>query len=166
MNSETVCLLCRPRFEVCSLPCSANFTIQNHPNNIEILGLLPFTFWLLHSAQFSSVFQSCPTLRPHGLQHARPTCPSLTPGVYSDSSPLSRWCPSNYLILCCPLLLLPSVFPGFRVFSNELALHIRWWKFWSFSFSISLSNEHAGLISFSMDWLNLLAVQGSLKSLL
>ena len=74
--------------------------------------------------------------------------------------------PSNHLILCRPLLLLPSVFPSIRVFSNESALHIRWPKYWSFSFNISLSNEHPGLISFRMDWLNLLAVQGTLKSLL
>ena len=74
--------------------------------------------------------------------------------------------PSNHLIFCHPLLLLPSIFPSIRVFSNESALLIRWPKYWSFSFSISPSNEHPGLISFRMDWLNLLAVQGTLKSLL
>ena len=74
--------------------------------------------------------------------------------------------PSNYLILCHPLFLLPSIFPSIRVFSNESALHIRWPKYWSFSFNISPSNEHPGLISFRMDWLDLLAVQGTLKSLL
>ena len=74
--------------------------------------------------------------------------------------------PSNHLILCRPLLLLPSIFPGIRVFSNESALCIRWPKYWSFSFSISPSNEHLGLISYRMDWLDLLAVQGTLKSLL
>ena len=74
--------------------------------------------------------------------------------------------PSNHLILCCPLLLLPSIFPSIRVFSNELALRIRWPKYWSFSFNISPSNEHPGLISFRIDWLDLLAVQGTLKSLL
>ena len=74
--------------------------------------------------------------------------------------------PSSHLILCHPLLLLPSVFPSIRVFSNELALLIRWPKYWSFSFNISPSNEHSGLISFRMDWLDLLAVQGTLKSLL
>ena len=72
---------------------------------------------------------------------------------------------SNYLILCCPLLL-PSVFPSIRVFSNESALHVRWPKYWNFGFSISSSNEYSGLISFRMDWLDLLAVQGTLKSLL
>ena len=74
--------------------------------------------------------------------------------------------PSNHLILCRPLLLLPSIFPSIRVFSNELALRIRWPKYWTFSFNISPSNEHAGLISFRMDWLDLLAVQGTLKSVL
>ena len=74
--------------------------------------------------------------------------------------------PSNHLILCCPLLLLPSIFPSIRVFSSESTLHIRWPKDWSFSFSISPSNEYSGLISFRMDWLDLLAVQGTLQSLL
>ena len=74
--------------------------------------------------------------------------------------------PSNHLILCHPLLLLPSIFPSIRVFSNESVLHIRWPKYWSFSFSISPLNEYSGLISFRMDWLDLLAVQGTLKSLL
>ena len=74
--------------------------------------------------------------------------------------------PPNHFILCRPLLLLPSIFPRIRVFSNELVLHIRWPKYWSFSFSISPSNEYSGLISFRMDWFDLLAVQGTLKSLL
>ena len=74
--------------------------------------------------------------------------------------------PSNHLILCCPLLLLPSIFPSIRVFSNESVLHIRWPKYWSFSFNISPSNEYSGLISVRIDWLDLLAVQGTLKSLL
>ena len=74
--------------------------------------------------------------------------------------------PSNHIVLCCCLHLLPSVIPSIRVFSNEPVLHIRWPKYWSFSFSISPSNEHSGMISFKMDWLDLLAVQGTLKSLL
>ena len=73
--------------------------------------------------------------------------------------------PSNHLILCCPILLPPSIFPSIKVFSNESVLHIKWPKYWSFNFSISPSNEHPGLISFRMDWLDLLAVQGTLKSL-
>ena len=74
--------------------------------------------------------------------------------------------PSNHLILCCPLLLLPSIFPSIRVFSNESVLRIRWPKYWSFSFSISPSSEYSGLISFRMDWLDLIAIQGTLKGLL
>ena len=74
--------------------------------------------------------------------------------------------PSNHLIFCCPLLLLPSIFPSIRIFSNESALHMRWPKYWNFSFNISPSNERPGLISFRMDWLDLLTVQGTLKSLL
>ena len=74
--------------------------------------------------------------------------------------------PSNHLIFCCPLLLLPSIFPSIRVFSNDSVLRTRWPKYWSFSFSIGPSNEHSGLISFRMDWLDLLAVQDTLKSLL
>ena len=80
--------------------------------------------------------------------------------------PIESVMPSNHLILCCPLLLLPSIFPSIWVFSNESALHIRWPNYWSFSFNISPSNEHPGLISFRMDWLDLPTVQGTLKSLL
>ena len=98
------------------------------------------------------------------MQHARPPCPSPTPRVYSYSCPLVM--PSNHLILCHPLLLLPPIPPSIRVFSNESVLHIRWPKYWSFSFSINPSNEYSGLISFRKDWLDLLAVQGTLKSLL
>ena len=106
------------------------------------------------------------SLRPHELQHTRPPCPSPTPGVQPDSCPSGRSVmPSNHL-LCCPLLLLPPILPSIRVFSNESTLHKRWPKYWSFSFNISPSNEHPGLISFRKDWLDLLAVQGTLKSLL
>ena len=104
-------------------------------------------------------------LRPHGLQHVRLSCASLTPGACSNSYSESVM-PSNPLILCHPLLLPPSIFPSIGVFSNKLVLCIRWPKHWSFSFSISPSNEYSGLISFRMDWLGLLAVQGTLKSLL
>ena len=102
------------------------------------------------------------SLQPQGLQHARPPCPSPTPELLFIESVM----PSNHLILCHPLLLLPSIFPSIRVFSNESILHIRWPKYWSFSFSTSPFNEHPGLISFRMDWLDLLTVQGTLKSLL
>ena len=103
------------------------------------------------------------SLRPHEMQHPRPPCPSPTPRVHSDSRPSSQWC---HLILCRPLLLLPPIPPSVRVFSNESTLHMRWPKYWSFSFSIIPSKEIPGLNSFRMDWLDLLAVQGTLKSLL
>ena len=102
----------------------------------------------------------------HGLQHARPPCPSLTPRVHLKLMSIESVMPSNHLTLCHPLLLSPSTFPSIRVFSNESVFHIRWPKYWSFSFNISPSSEHPGLISFRMDWLDLLAVQGILKSLL
>ena len=106
------------------------------------------------------------SLRPHELQHARPPYPSPTPGVHSNSHPSSWWCHPSHLILCYPLLLLPSIPPSIRVFSNESTLRMRGPKYWTFSFSIIPSKEHPGLISFRMDWLDLLAVQGTLKSLL
>ena len=99
------------------------------------------------------------------MLHARPPCPSPTPGVYSLMS-IESVMPSNHLILCHPLLLLPSIFPNIRVFSNASVLSIRWPNYWSFSFSISPSNKYSGLISFMIDWLDLLAVKGTLKSLL
>ena len=116
------------------------------------------------SVQFSRSVVS-DSLRPHELQHARPPCPSPTPGVHPNMS-IESVIPSSHLILCHPLLLLPPIFPSIRVFTNESALHMRWPKCWSFSFNISPSNEHPGLISFRMDWLDLLAVQGTRKSLL
>ena len=113
----------------------------------------------------SSVAQSCPTLQPHGPQHTRPPVHHQLP-EFTQTMSIESVVPSNDLILCCPFLLLPSTFPSIRVFSNESALPIRWPKYWSFSFNISPSSEHPGLISFRMDWLDLLAVQGTLKSLL
>ena len=106
------------------------------------------------------------SLRPHGLQHARIPCPSPTPGACSNSMSIELVMPSYHLILCCPLLFLPSVFLSIRVFSNESVFRIEGPKYWSFSFSISPSNEYSGLISFRTDWLGLLGVQGTLKSLL
>ena len=118
------------------------------------------------SVQLSSVAQSCPTL-----------CDPMdcsTPGLpvhhqlpeFTQLLSIKQVIPFNHLILCRPLLLQPSIFPSIRVFSNDSVLRIRWPKYWSFSFSISPSNEHPGLISFRMDWLNHLVVQGTLKSLL
>ena len=98
-------------------------------------------------------------------KHTRLPCPSPTPRAYSNLS-IALIIPSNHLILCHPLLFLPSIFPSIRVFSNESVLYIRWPKYWSFKFSISPSDEYSGLISFRMDWVDLLVVQGTLKSLL
>ena len=109
------------------------------------------------------------SLRPHGLQQARLLCPSPSPSpspspIFTMSIELVM--PSNHLILCRPLLLLLSIFPSIRFFSNQSVLCIRWPKYWSFSFSISPSDEYSGQISFRIDWFDLLAVQGTLKSLL
>ena len=104
------------------------------------------------------------SLRPHGLQHYRLSCPSPTPRVCSNSCPLSRWCHPTISSSVVPFSCFQS-FPA-SVFSNELGLRILWPNNWSFRFSISSSNEYSGLISFRMDWLDLLAVQGTLKSLL
>ena len=111
-----------------------------------------------------SVTKSCPTLRPQGLQHAKFLCPPLWNLLKFMSTELVML--SNHLILCCPLLLWLSVFASIRVFSNESTLCIRWPKYRSFSFSNRPSNEYSGLISFRIDWFDLLVVQGTLKSLL
>ena len=111
------------------------------------------------SLQFSHSVMS-DIWRPHGLQHARLPCPSPTPRDYSNSCPLSQWCPSNHLILCYPLLLPPSIIPSIRVFSSESVLCIRWPKDWSFSFSISPSKDYSGLIYFRIDWLDSLLSKG------
>ena len=105
-------------------------------------------------------------LWPHGLQHARLPCPSLSPRVCSSSYPLSRWCYLTISSSVASFSSCPSIFPSIRVFSNESAPHIRWPKYWSFRFSISPSDEYSGLISFRTDWFDLLAVQGTLKSFL
>ena len=117
---------------------------------------------LVSSVHFSRSVMS-DSLQPHELQHARLPCSSPTPRLHSNSCPSSQWC---HLILCRPLLLLSSIPPSIKVFSNESTFHMRWPKYWNFSFSIIPSKEHPGLISFRMYWLDLLAVQGTLKSLL
>ena len=117
----------------------------------------------ISSVQFSRSVVS-DSLRPHESQHARPL--SITNSRSSlILTSVESVMPSSHLILCHPLLLLPPIPPSIRVFSNESTLRMRWPKYWSFSFSIIPSNEHPGLISFRMDWLDLLAVQGTLKSL-
>ena len=123
------------------------------------------------SVQFSSVALSCLTLQPHGPWHTRLPYPSPIPLSITNYRSLLKLMsiesvmPSNHLILCRPFLLLPSIFPSIRVFSDKSVLHIRWPKHWSFSF-ISPSSKYSGLISFKMGWLDLLAVQWSLKSVL
>ena len=113
----------------------------------------------LHRLFFSHSVMS-DSLQPHRLQHARLPCPSLFPRVCSNSCPVSQWCHLT-ISSCHPLLLLPSIFPSIKDFSNKLALHIRWSKYWSFHFSINPSNEYSELISFRIDWFDLLAVQES-----
>ena len=122
----------------------------------------PLTFTAFVTYQFSCSIVSN-SLRPYGLQHARPPCPKPTHKACSNSCPLSQWCHPTISSFEGPLLLLPSIFPSIRVFSNESVLHIRWPKYWSFSFSTSPSNEYSGLISFRIDWFDLLDIQGTLK---
>ena len=129
-----------------------------------------WTFHLFENYSLFSLFQfSCSvvfdSLQLHGLQHPRPPCSLPTPRVYSNSCPLSQWCHSAISSSVIPFSSCLQSFPA-SVLSNESFFHIRWPKHWSFSFSISPSNEYSGLISFMIDWLDLLAVQGTLKSLL
>ena len=139
------------------------YDIVNIHSNVCLLLLTPFVQSMIGNlilrgwiTQFSCSVMSN-SLRPHGLLHARLPCPS--PTLMSIESVM----PSNHLILYHTLLLLPPIFPSIRVFSDESVLLIRWLKYWSFSFSISPSNEYSRLISFRMDWLDLLVAQGTLK---
>ena len=121
----------------------------------------------MSSVQFSSVAQSCPALcDPTNCTAHQASLSIINSRSLLKLMSIAMVMPSNHLILCHPLLLPPSIFPSIRVFSSESALRIRWSRDWSFSFSISPANEHSGLISFRMNWLGLLAVQGTLKSLL
>ena len=128
-----------------------------------------FSFSFLYTL-FSSVQFSCSvvsdSLRPHESQHCQASLSITNSLGLLKPMPIESVMPSSHLILCRPLLLLPPIPPSIRVFSNESSLRMRWPKYWSFSFSISPSNEHPGLISFRTDWLDLLAVQGTLKTLL
>ena len=127
----------------------------------------PLTWTLKHhcSVWFSRSVVSNSS-RPHGRQHTRPPRPPTTPGVYTNSCPLSLWCHATISSSVIPFSSCLQSFPASGSFPNESALHIRWSKYWSFSLHIGPSNEHPGLISFRMDWMDLLAVQGTLKSLL
>ena len=135
---------------------------STHEKQAPFRPVLPVFEKCFSSVQFSRSVMS-DSLRPQESQHTRPPCPSPTPRVHSDSHPSSQWC---HLILCRPLLLLPPIPPSIRVFSNQSTLPMGWPKYWSFSFSIIPSKEIPGLISFRMDWLDLFAFQGTLKSLL
>ena len=123
-----------------------------------------YTWVANHTVQFSRSVMS-DSLWPHGLKHARPPCPSPTPRVYSSSCPLSRWCHPTISSSVVPFSSCPQSFPACRCFPVS-QFFIRWPKYWSFSFNISPSNEYLGPISFRMDWLDILAVQGTLKGLL
>ena len=158
-------------------PLSMEFSRQEYwsglpfssPGNLPNLGVEPGSPSeppgkpIVVAVKFSVMSNS---LQSYGLRHTRLPCPSPSPRVCSNLCPWESVIPSNHLILCHPLLLLPSIFPRIRVFSNESVLHIRWPKYWSFSFSISPSNEYSGLTFFRIDWFDLLTIQGTLKSLL
>ena len=139
--------------------------IRKHTQNSFDFNWPNLYFYINISVQFSCSVMSN-SLWPHDLQHARPRCPSPTPGVHSDSTSIESVMPSNHFILCCPLFLPPSIFPNIRVFSSESALRIRWPKYQSFPFSISLSNEYSGLISLGLTSLISLQPKGTLRSLL
>ena len=145
------------------------------PKNIKLEKTSPYLQWIL--SKWYSHAKNCQFSSVQSLSHVQLFETPWTTARQASLSVTNSRCllkllsiesvmPSNYLILCCPLLLPPSIIPSIRAFSNELVLHIRWSKYWSFGFSISPSNEYSGLISFRMDELDLLAVQGTLKSLL
>ena len=152
---------------------SVSFVDHGHSNGCEVISHCGFCSYLLFSGAehlftylFSSVTQSCLTIAAPWTAACQASL-----SITKSWSLLKLMCielvmPSNHLILCHPLLLPPSLFPNIRVFSNESVLHIRQPKYWSFSFNLSPSNEYSGLISFRMDWFDLLAVQGTLKNLL
>ena len=140
-----------------------NANLYNYWVSKSLQGVIASSFFYL--VQFSSVAQSCPTLWAHELQQGRPSCPSPTPGVYSNSCPSRWWCHPAISSSVVSFSSHLQPFPASGSF-QESVLHIRWPKYWSFNFNISPSNEYSGLISFRMDWLDLLAVQGNLESLL
>ena len=154
---------------------SSLLTVEQHPPSLcsgrrtsQFHLQFPFQLFLCFTLvqMFSSVAQLCPTLCNLMNQACQASLSITNPQSPPKPMSIEPVMPSNHLILCCPLLLLPSIFPSIRIFSNESALRIRWPKYGSFSFNISPSKEHPGLISFRIDWLDLLAVQGTLKSLL
>ena len=139
-----------------------SFICERDDNNVYLIELWYSIIWV--SVQFSHSVVS-DSLRPREPQHARPPCPSPTPGIYPNSCPLSRWCHPIISSSVIPFFSCLQSFPALGS-SNESTLHIRWPRYWSFSFSISPSNEYSGLISFRINWFDCLAVQGTLKRLL
>ena len=169
---QILCLCLCPGFVFCSTPpcvlCAATRTelLFKLIFNWRIIALqsgVTFCCTTMWIACCCSVSKLGPTLHPYGLQHARFPRPAPSPGVYSNSCPLSRW---YHPTISSSVALFPSIFPSFRVFSKELTLHITWLKYWKFSFSICLSNGYSGLIFFRIDWFDLLAVQGTLNTFL
>ena len=159
-----------------SITCAQSWVLSGEPDMVfisrlcfpgetasKLLSTLSWVEFLHPLVQFSRSVVSY-SLRTHGLQHGRLPCPITSSQSLLKLMPIASVIASNQLILCGPLLLLASIFPSIRIFSNESVLRIRWPQFWSFS--ISPSSEYSGLISFRMDWFDLLAVQGTLKSLL
>ena len=147
---------------VLNSPLFGNYLESNKETILWLNLMYIYDMFIRFIAEHSVVSNS---LQPHGLQRARLLCPSPSPGACSNSCPLSqRHHPT--ILSYHPHLLLPSVFPSIRVFSNESALHIRWPKYWSFNFSINPSSEYSGLISFRIGWFDLFAVQKTLRSLL
>ena len=147
---------------------SLNLSLLLSPGNHKLVFFICNSFFFVTEFILFSSVQSLSwvwLLVTSWIAAPRPPCPSPTPGVHPKPMSIKSVMPSSHLILCHPLLLLPPIFPSIRVFSNESALCIRWPKYWSFSFDISPSNEHPGLISFRMDWLALLAAQGTFMSL-
>ena len=154
-----------------SMPSSCRSSEPRGRNQVFFIARRFFTLWGTREAPVMT-FSSVQSLS-HAWLFATPWIAARQASLYITNSrsllrlmSIESVMPSSHLILCCPLLLLPPIPPSIRVFSSESTLHIRWPKYWSFHFSISPSNEHPGLISFRMDWLGLLAVQGTLKSLL
>ena len=150
------------------LPIMFNASLPTIANTWKELKCPLMNEWIkkFSSVQFSSVTQSCLTLQPPWTAACQAFLSINNSQSLLKLMSIELMMPFNNLILCWPLLLLPSIFPSIRVFSNESVLCIRWPKYWSFSFRISPSNEYSGLISFNIDWLDFLAVQGTLKSLL
>ena len=154
------------RTSVWGSPVTSYFSELTLDNSSHSSPSSPVGQYCISVQSVSSVAHLCPTLQPRGLQHTRLPCPSPTSGAYSNLRPSSWWCHPTISSSVVPFSSCLQSFPASGSFSSESVLHIRWPKYWSFSFSISPSNEYSGLIFFRTEWLDLLTVQGTLKSLL